>query len=138
MKSIIHKMTSLLMTILLLLSTTSWKVEKHYCMGHLMDVALFTDVDTCGMNMSAADNTETLNESENSCCNDEIIFVEGQDDLKLSFNDLDTDQQSFLIAFKYSYSHIFQVQTDKFVPHDQYPPPILVKDIQLFDEVYLI
>jgi hypothetical protein len=138
MKSIIHKMTSLLMTILLLLSTTSWKVEKHYCMGHLMDVALFTDVDTCGMNMSTVDTTEALNKSENSCCNDEIIFVEGQDDLKLSFNDLDTDQQSFLIAFKYSYSHIFQAQTDQFVPHDQYPPPILVKDIQLFDEVYLI
>lgn len=129
---------SLLMAILLLLSTTSWKVEKHYCMGHLMDVALFTDVDTCGMNMSSTDNNEILDELENSCCNDVVLFVDGQDDLKLSFNDLDTDQQSFLIAFKYSYNSLFQVQTDQFVPHEQYPPPILVKDIQLFDEVFLI
>lgn len=138
MKGILHKSTALLMAILLLLSTTSWKVEKHYCMGHLMDVALFTDVDTCGMNMSITDNNEILDDVENSCCNDEVIFVEGQDDLKLSFNDLDTEQQSFLIAFKYSYSSLFQVQTDQFSPHEQYPPPILVKDIQLLDEVYLI
>lgn len=138
MKSVLRNTAAFLMAILLLLSTTLWKVEKHYCMGHLMDVALFTDVDTCGMNMSITGNIETLEEIENSCCNDEVVFVEGQDDLKLSINDLDTDQQSFLIAFNYSYNSLFQALTDQFVPHEQYPPPILVKDIQLFDEVYLI
>lgn len=138
MKNFMHKIISLVMAVLLLLSTTSWKVEKHYCMGHLMDVAFFSDVDTCGMNMSIADNNEILEDVENSCCSDEVIFVEGQDDLKLSFNDLDTDQQSFLIAFKYSYSSLFQVQRNQFVPHEHYPPPILVKDIQLLDEVYII
>lgn len=138
MKIVLHKILSLAIAILLLLSTTTWKVEKHYCMGHLIDVALFKNVETCGMNMSVIDNNNILDDAENSCCNDVVIFVDGQDDLKLSFIDLDTDQQSFLIAFKYSYSSLFQVQTDQFVPHEQYPPPILVKDIQLFDEVFLI
>ena len=126
------------MAILLLLSTTSWKVEKHYCMGHLMDVALFADVDTCGMNMFFVNNAETLEERENSCCNDEVIFVEGQDDLKLSFNDLETNQQYFLITFNNTYNSLFRAQTVQFVPHEQYPPPKLIKDIQLLDEVYLI
>lgn len=126
------------MAILLLLSTTSWKVEKHYCMGRLMDMALFVAVDDCGMDMTSNNDNQSLAKIENSCCDDEVIFIDGQDDLKLAFNDLETDQQTFLIVFNYVYSNLFKVQTEQLVPHEQYPPPILVKDIQLLDEVYLI
>lgn len=126
------------MALLLLLSTISWKVEKHYCMGRLMDVALFTDVDTCGMDMSSSMKVENLDETKNSCCDDEVVFVEGQDDLKISFNDLDIEKQSFLIALTYSYSIILQDLIGQPVPHEQYPPPILIKDIQLLDEAFLI
>ena len=136
MKEVFHKTISLAMAVLLLLSTTSWKVEKHYCMGHLMDVAFFSDVDTCGMDMS--DHADTKMQQDNSCCNDEVIVIDGQDDLKLSFNDLGMDQQSFLVAFTYSYIDLFETLAEQAVPHKQYPPPILVKDIQLLDEVFLI
>jgi len=126
------------MALLLLLSTVSWKVEKHYCMGRLMDIALFTDADTCGMDMYVAMANENLNENKNSCCDDEVVFVEGQDDLKISFNDLDVKKQSFLVAFTYSYLSILQDVSEQAVPNEQYPPPILVKDIQLLDETFLI
>ena len=126
------------MALLLLLSTVSWKVEKHYCMGRLMDVALFTDVDTCGMDMSMSMDSENLGETEYSCCDDEVVFVEGQNDLKISFNDLDVEQQSFLVAFTHTYLHSLQDVKEQPVPHEKYPPLILVKDIQLLDEVFLI
>ncbi|MFS4494381.1 HYC_CC_PP family protein [Maribacter sp. 2308TA10-17] len=138
MQEVLHKITSITMALLLLLSTVSWKVEKHYCMGRLMDVALFTDVDTCGMDMSMSETEENLAETENSCCDDEVVFVEGQDDLKISFNDLDIKQQSFLVAFTITYLLSLQDVKEQPVPHEQYPPPILVKDIQLLDEVFLI
>ena len=124
------------MALLLLLSTVSWKVEKHYCMGRLMDVALFTDVDTCGMDMSMI--YENMDETISSCCDDEVVFVEGQDDLKISFNDLNVEQQSFLIAFTHSYLGSLQDVKELPVPHEKYPPPILFKNIQLLDEVFLI
>ena len=126
------------MVLLLLLSTISWKVEKHYCMGRLMDVALFTNADSCGMGMSASMKKETISETKNSCCDDEVVFVEGQDDLKISFNDLNLEQQYFLIAFTYTYINLLQDLKEQPVPHEQYPPPILVKDIQLLDEAFLI
>jgi len=126
------------MALLLLLSTISWKVEKHYCMGRLIDVALFTDVDTCGMDMSVSEADESLDVSKNSCCNNEVVFVDGQDDLKISFNDLDIEQKSFLIAFTYSYLNVLRDLKEQPVPNEQYPPPILVKDIQILDEVFLI
>lgn len=126
------------MALLLLLSTVSWKVEKHYCMGRLMDVALFTDAESCGMDMSMGIMEENVNETKNSCCDDEVVFVEGQDDLKLSFNDLDIVQQSFLFAFTYTYLSCLQDLRQQPVPHEHYPPPILVQDIQLLDEVFRI
>lgn len=138
MKEVLHKTASISMALLLLLSTTSWKVEKHYCMGRLMDMTLFVDVDDCGMDMASMVDGENLDETKKSCCSDEVIFVDGVDDLKLSFNDLDVNQQSFLIAFTFAYNSIFEAQTKQFVPHEQYPPPILVKDIHLLDETFLI
>lgn len=138
MKEVFHKIVSIAMAVLLLLSTISWKVEKHYCMGRLMDVALFTNVDTCGMDMSVSQDNQDVEKAINSCCDDQVILVDGQDDLQLSFNDLDFEQQSFLLAYSYFYNHLFQVQEEQEVLNEHYPPPILVKDIQLLDEVYLI
>lgn len=138
MREVLHKIISIAMALLLLLSTVSWKVEKHYCMGRLMDVALFTDVETCGMDMPMSMTEENLGKTKNSCCDDEVVFVDGQDQLKITFNDLDIKHQSFLIAFAHSYLDLLQDLKEQPVPHEQYPPPILVEDIQLLDEVFLI
>ncbi len=138
MKDSLHKIVSITMAFLLLLSTISWKVEKHYCMGRLINMALFVDVADCGMDMAYNENSQNLDESKQLCCDEEVIFIDGQDDLKIAFNDLDTGQQSFLIAFKHSYLNLFRVQTEQSVPCEQYPPPLLVKDIQVLDEVFLI
>jgi len=43
MKEVFHKIASITMAFLLLLSTVSWKVEKHYCMGRLMDMTLVAE-----------------------------------------------------------------------------------------------
>jgi len=138
MKQVFHKIMAISMALLLLLSTISWKVEKHYCMGRLMDVALFVDVDTCGMDMSLSVTEENLFKTKPSCCDDEVIFVDGQDDLKISFNELDLENQSLMIGFLFSYTKVLQDIKEQPVPHEKYPPPNLVKDIQLLDEVFII
>lgn len=129
-------MFSIAMALLLLASTTSWTVGKHYCMGHLIDVSLFEKAENCGMDMPMPDSDIAVMERDDSCCSDELIVVEGQDDLKLSFDEIDLDQQLFLVAL--AYINLLQVQTEQYVPHEHYPPPLLVKDIQLLDEIFLI
>ncbi len=131
-----QKISSLLMALLLLLSTVSWTIEKHTCMGRVMDTALFAKAADCGMDaaMKVMEDTSL----ENHCCGDETITLQGQDDLKISFNDISFDQQIFLVAFTNYYIELFngleqQKRTDKY-----YPPPLLVKDIQLLDETFLI
>lgn len=136
MNEVFHKIVTIAMAILVLLSTISWRVEKHYCMGRLMDVALFSDVDTCGMFMEELIDENSLSQEKSSCCDDEVFFVDSQDDLQLSFNDIEFESQAFIIA--YSYSLLFANRTKKEASYLYYLPPILVKNIQLLDEVYLI
>lgn len=126
------------MALLLLASTTSWKVEKHFCMGHLVDVAFFAEAEDCGMAMSEMNDDYSLLQQENSCCSDEVIFVDGQDDLRISFDNISVDQQFFLFAFTQSYTQLFIDLRQQAVANEYYPPPILVQDIQLLDQVFLI
>ncbi len=124
------------MALLLMLSTVSWTVDKHLCMGRVMDVAFFTGAEDCGMKAAM----DLLGEQgiENHCCDDESFTVKGQDDLRLSWDDLDLEQQSFLVVVAHSYLALFKDCSDKILPNKTYPPPLLVYDIQLLDQVFLI
>lgn len=136
MKGKLYKIISITMAILLLSSTVSWTVDKHLCLGRVMDIAFFSEADDCGM---AAVMTNQKDENiENHCCDDESFTIQGQDDLKPSFNDISFDQQLFLVAFTSSYIGSFTVLEEHSIPEQYYPPPIRIKDIQLLDQVFLI
>jgi len=138
MKEKLQRLLSVSMAILLLASTTSWTVEKHYCMGHLMDISFFSDAEDCGMDKSVSEKTGAIAADSDSCCKNELIVVQGQDDLKISFDEIDFEQQLFLVAFTYSYLNLVEISSEKPIPNEYYPPPLLIKDIQLLDEVFLI
>ena len=101
-----------------------------------MNVSLFAHAEDCGMAMSDVISDDT--HEEDSCCDNETVVVDGLDDLKISFSDFNLDQQLFLVTFTYSYFALLQVQTERPVPNEHYPPPLLIKNIQLLDEVFLI
>ncbi len=138
MKKMFHKISATSLALLLLVITTSWKVEKHYCMGHLIDVAFFVSAETCGMDMSTTDNEDDHEVIQNSCCDETIIAVEGQNDVKPSIHDINLEQQIFLAAYTYSYLGLFEPFTTENLTNKYYFPPEIVKDIQLLDEVFLI
>nr|WP_203257816.1 hypothetical protein [Hyunsoonleella ulvae] len=117
---------------LVLFSTVSFTIEKHYCGDTLIDVAVFSEAKSCGM--ESADVMQ-----QKSCCDDEIDVVEGQDELKqASFEELDIEQQQFLVAFTYAYFNGFKSIPKETIPHKDYSPPNLIYDIQVLDEVFLI
>ena len=134
-KMAFHKIFSLMMAFLVLFSTVSFTVEKHFCGETLIDVAIFTTAATCGMDM-----TEMSASSEKkSCCKDELELVKGQDQLKISnFDDLHFDQQLFISAMVYSFRNLFEGLPKQIIPHKDYSPPNLVADIQVLDQVFII
>ncbi|MDX1768928.1 MAG: hypothetical protein R3294_12795 [Arenibacter troitsensis] len=138
MKVMIHKILALLMAFFMLVSTVSWTVEKHFCFGSLVDIAFFHEADTCGMDLGLVVVDVSSKNNPNTCCSDETILVQGQDDLSISYDDLSFGQQQFLVAFTSSYIKLFQPREQHYVPHADYPPPILVRDIHILDQVFLI
>ncbi len=135
-KAILHKTFSVTMSCLVLFSTLSFTVEKHYCGNHLVDVAIFTKAENCGMDPEAF---PTANFEKKHCCKDEIQVVKGQDKLKKSsFEDLQLEQQLFLSAFICSFLNLYEGLPEQVIPHKNYSPPNLVADIHVLDQVFLI
>ena len=135
-KKVFHKIVSMVMALMLLLSTISWTVEKHTCMGRVMDVALFPKPQDCGM--EAAMRVMEKDADENHCCGEETLTLQGQDDLKIAFNDIHLGQQVFLVAFTRAYIVLQTNIEQQTSTNEYYPPPLLVRDIQLLDEIFLI
>ncbi len=97
----------------------------------LVDVSVFTEAEKCAME------TQEM-AMKKSCCKDEVDVVEGQDELLKTFHDFDFEQQQFLISFVYSFINLFEGEPKKVIPHKDYSPPNLVKDIIVLDQVFLI
>lgn len=136
MKKVCQKSGSFIMAFLVLFSTMSFTVEKHFCGQILVDLAVFSEAETCGMEMHQPSSEDK--KAEDNCCKEQKISVEGQKDLKLSFDQLDFPQQVFISSFTYSYIDLFEGLPEQVVPFKDYSPPLLVRDIQLLDQTFLI
>ena len=134
MKQIFSKILSFLLALLVLFSTFSFTVEKHYCGEFLMDVSFTGDANDCGMKMEA----KALAKKK-SCCKDEIHKIEGQDELQqFSFDDFDLEKQQFVAAFVISYQDLFIRNESKKTYYKDFSPPDIPKDYQVLYQSFLI
>ena len=120
------------MALLVLFSTVSFTIEKHFCGDVLVDVSVFSEVEKC-----ASEAEEII--AKMDCCKDTVDVIQGQDELTLkAFDDLDFEQQVFVTTFAFSYLNLFQGLPKEIIPHKDYSPPNLVFDIQVRDQVFII
>ncbi len=127
------------MALVVVFSTMSFTISSHFCGDTVVDVSYFSKASSCGMEMKQDLNNKDCSISKKNCCKDVTKVIEGQDDLKKSaFDNLSFDQQVFVASFCYSYINLFKGLHNKVIPFKNYSPPLVVKDIQALDEVYLI
>ena len=138
MKRVFHKIASLLMAFVVLFSTMSFTIDMHYCGDTLVDTAIFHKVKTCGMEKQKSSSTSECSITKKDCCNDQQVKIDGQDELKCSFDQLILKQQFFVTAFAYSYLNLFDGLNNEKPSFTDYPPPLIVKQIFKLDESYLI
>ncbi|WP_299120400.1 hypothetical protein [uncultured Tenacibaculum sp.] len=137
MKSTGHKMLSFLMAFVVVFSTMSFSIDMHYCGDTLVDSTMFGSATNCGMEMEKT-STKECSISKKNCCNDKQISVEGQDELKTSFDFLTKKQQLFALSFVYTYANLFIKESNNNNSYKDYTPPLVVKAIYKLDETYLI
>ncbi|MBE7688979.1 hypothetical protein G1L02_12060 [Tenacibaculum finnmarkense] len=137
MKQIFHKIMSIVMTFVVLFSTMSFTVDMHYCGDELVDTAIFQKAKNCGMEMQKL-SSKDCSITKKSCCSDKQVAVNGQDELKVSFDSLSFEQQKFVVSFIYTYINLFEGLQQNTTSFSGYPPTLIVKNIYKLDETYLI
>ena len=130
------KIASIILAVLVLFSTFSFTVEKHYCGDFLVDVSYLGEADNCSK--GETDSCDTM-QKKKKCCKNEVHQIDGQDEIQKSSTEKISFQQAKLfVAFYTSYKLLFQNLEKQFVPHQYYSPPDLIFDIQVLHEVFII
>jgi hypothetical protein len=138
MKAVFHKIVSMSLAILVLFTTMSFTVDIHYCGETLIDFSLSQNAHTCGMETEQPTKDCETGIPEDSCCSDKQIVIEGQDEIKMSVDTLNFDQQVFVASFFYTYINLFEGLDTNVIPFRDYKPPLLIRDIQKLHESYLL
>ena len=138
MKQIFHKIASFIMAFVVLFSTMSFTIDMHYCGDTLVDTAIFDRADSCGMESMDSVISDDCNIVKKECCTDVHLTKNSQDAVKYSLDDLTFNQQIVAVSFIYSYINLFEGLEENIIPFQDYSPPLVVDDIQLLDESFLI
>ncbi|WP_062058165.1 HYC_CC_PP family protein [Aquimarina longa] len=138
MKKVIYNISAIIMAIVVLCSTMSFTLDMHYCGTTLVDIALYKEAKSCGMEQVISDSPTCTVLTKKGCCTDKQFAYEGQDELRTSLDKTTFEQQVFVISFYYSYINLFEGFENTIIPSEEYPPPILIKDIQVLNQTFLI
>lgn len=138
MRKYFHSIASFCMALIVFMSTLSFTIESHYCGDVLVDSSIFGAVESCSMEVQQEPSSKECDLTKKNCCSEEQLVVDGQDNLKISFDNLDKEQQLLVATFVNSYIKLFtDSQTDN-IPFRDYSPPPLIRDVQVLDQTFLI
>ena len=95
------------MAFVVLFSTLSFTVNMHYCGDTLVETVIFKKAKGCGMEMQNP-STKGCAITKKNCCDDKQLIIDGQDELKLNFDNLTFEEQQFVASFVYAYIALFE------------------------------
>lgn len=134
MSKVFLKISVLTLSLLMICSTMSFAVEKHFCGEFLVDVSFTGQAEGCGMKSD-----DTVSQIMKNCCKDEMHHIEGQDELQQhSVDDFNLEKQQFLTAFVISYKDLFIENESQKSSYKDFSPPDIPKDFQVAYQTFLI
>jgi len=139
-----RKISALFLAMLVLLGSTSFTFNMHKCMGQIRSMALFMEATPCdmeSMNDGAHESHTTsdagIKVSKQGCCEEHSLFVEGQDELKITSSVNAPDVQFLAVLFTITLFSPFQV-TPSQDTFREYAPPLIERDIPVLCQTFLI
>ena len=128
------------MALIVLFSSFSFTVHEHFCGGEIADVSYFIETDSCGMEMNVCEinNSSKQEIQKEPCCKDVSKIIEGNSNEQLALQGLEIGQVEFLTAFINSYIHLFESSDTKSASFQEYSPPLVVKDISVLYDTFII
>lgn len=135
LKSFITKTLSVCLAFSVLLATSSFTADMHFCCNKLIDIGIYSKAKTCiEKNQKTEKPSRECSVGDEECCSNMAIVKVGDDNLKKVNFESDTKS----IIFLRTYINLFEGLEKNVVPFLNYDPPFLKKDIVLLDETFLI
>ena len=140
MKALLHKSGSVAMALLLLFTTLSFRVDMHFCGDHLVDLSFTSGALGCGVASGDQERTDLCAMTGMDCCTQLQLVQQGREDLQQSFQQLVIDNPLQYVPATYpDYSQeVLQQLKEHEIPFKEYSPPLLVRDIPVLCERFLI
>jgi len=137
-KRFITKIASIFLASVVLFSTASFSVNKHYCCNELVDTSILGSAKTCGMKDIKTSTKKCFIEDDDDCCTTKTFIKKGNDNLMTVSLELETESFFFLQSLLYTYINLFEGLQENIVPFKNYTPPLISKDILVLHETFLI
>jgi hypothetical protein len=131
----LRTITSLSLALLVLMSSTSFVVGMHICMGEVKDVAVFSKAEGCEMEKRLP---PCHKHAKAPCCEDETVVHQG-----LELKSLDPIAFGVPLAVEFEapltlYSEIIPSSSTSREYYLNYDPPLLLSDRVIQHQVFII
>ena len=137
MKERLSKIVAIFLAFVVLVSTTSFTVDMHYCGDFLVDTGVFSKAEKCGMEEETS--SGTTSEFKKTCCSNQKIVIDGQEELRVHTVDISIDKQQLIaIAFVASYINHFEGYNQHYFSNKYYAPPKLIENTRILNQVFRI
>lgn len=142
MKEFIHKITSSILALIVLLSSFSFTINKHICGGEVANTTFFISADNCGMDMNICERDLSIQAEsriqKEPCCKDVSELIQGNDNNQQAQEfQLNVPQMQFITAFVYTYILPF-LEERTISSYSMYEPPSVYKNILTLFQVFRI
>lgn len=145
-----HRISAILMAALMLLSSTGFSMDIHFCQDNIAGINLFGKAKSCHEKQSTPACHQTkkschqeedgISEADkDNCCHNEAIVIE-KSDLDATATQIATLQDihlDFVAALIAVYVFNYDVQVD-YQSYVQYKPPLPDRDVQILYQTFLI
>ena len=139
-KSIFTKILSFFLAASILLATSSFTVDMHFCCNKLVDMAILGKAKVCieKVQKTNSPNKQCTSLQEKDCCSNQSFFKTGDDTIKKADTILENETLVFLNTFFYTHKNRFQELEENLISFQTYRPPLLSKDAIILNETFLI
>ena len=137
MNIIVKKISTTLLSFIVLFSSMSFAIDEHYCGNNLMDVSYFGDADNCGSE-EVTMNSSSSSVKQNNCCKDETTLLESSIFNKEKFINLQHIDAEVLFFKANSYLGTYKDIAIEIEYYTDFSPPDIAQDIQVLHQAFLI
>jgi hypothetical protein len=132
----IRSISALLLALLVLVSSTSFMVGMHICMGEVQKIALFGKADSCHAETSSP---KCHKHMKPACCQDEVVYHEGTDfNTSIGHINIMAPVPMDMHLPTVVISEVIPVSPIARTPYYNYDPPLRSCDLTVEHQAFLI